>query len=165
MHRLWAPWRQAYVSGVADTSGETCFLCALTAPGDDSARGVLWRWKYWYAVLNAYPYTNGHLMLVLARHHEGFLGLEVPEGAEMPIALQHCEEALRAAYAPHGLNVGVNLGRAAGAGALGHLHIHMLPRWQGDTNFMTSVGEARVLPESLSSSRERLHAAFAQCNR
>jgi ATP adenylyltransferase len=163
MHRLWAPWRHAYVSGGSETGGEACFLCELARPGEDAERGILWRWECWYAVLNAFPYTNGHLMLVLGRHQESFIGLAPQEGAELPAALQQCEAALRAVYSPHGLNVGVNLGRAAGAGAVGHLHIHVLPRWHGDTNFMTSIGEARVLPESLESSRARLHDAFARC--
>jgi ATP adenylyltransferase len=163
MHRMWAPWRQAYVSAVPEGGGGTCFLCDLATPGGDSERGILWRWEHWYAVLNAYPYTNGHLMLVLGRHEESFVQLAPAEAAEMPAALQHCEAALRAAYTPHGLNMGVNLGRAAGAGAIGHLHIHMLPRWHGDTNFMTTIGEARVLPESLESCRARLHDAFTRC--
>ena len=164
MDRLWAPWRHAYVSGVSETASASCFLCDLATPGEDAARGILWRWGHWYAVLNAYPYTNGHLMVVLGRHHESFVGLTSEEGAELPLALQRCEAALRAAYSPHGLNVGVNLGRAAGAGAVGHLHIHVLPRWHGDTNFMTTIGEARVLPESLASCRARLHDALARCN-
>jgi ATP adenylyltransferase len=162
MHRLWAPWRQAYV---ASTGGEgACFLCAGAAAGEDqAARGILWRWSHWYALLNAYPYTNGHLMLALMRHHESFAGLEPGEAAEFAPALAHCEAALRGAYAPHGLNVGVNLGRAAGAGALGHLHLHLVPRWNGDTNFMTTVGETRVLPESIQSSYARLREAFGSC--
>jgi ATP adenylyltransferase len=163
MHRLWAPWRHAYVSNVSESGGDACFLCGLAVPGDDAERGILWRWSHWYAVLNAYPYTNGHLMLVLGRHQESFIGLEPGAASELPAALQRCEAALRDAYAPHGVNVGVNMGRAAGAGAVGHLHIHLLPRWHGDTNFMTTIGEARVLPESLASCRSRLHEAFARC--
>ena len=161
MDRLWAPWRSRYVeAAAADASG--CFLCAYAAAGEDAERHVLRRWRHWYAVLNAFPYTNGHLMLVLARHHDGFAGLRSEEGAELAAALGACEAALRDAYRPHGLNWGVNAGRAAGAGVTGHLHIHVLPRWEGDTNFMTAVGETRVLPESLDASRERLRAAFAR---
>jgi len=162
MLRLWAPWRRSYVESAEGRAGEsgTCFLCAFPAENRDVERGILWRWRHWYALLNAYPYTNGHVMLVLCRHHEGFCGLEPQEAAELAPALQQCEGAIRDAYRPEGLNLGVNLGRSAGAGAVGHLHIHIVPRWNGDTNFMTAVGDTRVLPESLTSSYARLHAAF-----
>jgi len=163
MHRLWAPWRHAYVSAAAsDSSGGAgeCFLCDYAAGGDDARHGVVWRGRRWYAVLNAYPYSNGHLMLVLQRHHEGFVGLDPEEAAELAPSLGRCEAAIRHAYAPHGLNIGVNVGRAAGAGAVGHLHVHLVPRWNGDTNFMSTVAETRVLPESLESSYSRLLAAM-----
>lgn len=163
MHRLWAPWRHAYVSAAATEStggGGACFLCDYGASGDDVRHGVVWRWQHWYAVLNAYPYSNGHLMLVLRRHHEGFVGLNLDEAAELTPALGRCEAAIRDAYAPHGINVGVNVGRAAGAGAVGHLHVHLVPRWNGDTNFMSTVAETRVLPESLESSYTRLREAM-----
>jgi ATP adenylyltransferase len=99
-------------------------------------------------------------MLVLDRHHEGFVGLAPDEQAEFAAALARCEAAVRGAYGPEGLNVGVNMGRPAGAGAVGHLHVHLVPRWNGDTNFMTAAAETRVLPESLESSAARLRAAF-----
>ena len=163
MDRLWAPWRALYVEAAATgDAGSSCFLCAYAAGGTEADRHVLHRWRHWYAVLNAFPYTNGHLMLALARHHEGFSGLEPEEGAELAAALGACEAAVRETYRPHGLNVGVNMGRAAGAGAVGHLHVHLLPRWEGDTNFMTAVGETRVLPEGLDASAARLRAAFAR---
>jgi len=163
MNRLWAPWRASYVEGAAKDEGSPCFLCDYwSRPDADGERGIVRRWQHWYAVLNAYPYTNGHLMLVLARHHEGFAGMTPAEAAELPLGLQACESALRSAYAPQGMNLGVNMGRAAGAGAAGHLHIHLVPRWNGDTNFMTAVGETRVLPESLADSARRLRAAFAR---
>ena len=161
MRRLWAPWRAQYVQGTGGGDGAACFLCAYGSPAADAERHVLQRWRHWYAVLNAYPYINGHLMLALKRHHEGFAGLDSDEAAELPGALAACEAALRRAYQPHGINVGVNIGRAAGAGVVGHLHVHLMPRWVGDTNFMTSIAEARVLPESLEASRARLVAAFA----
>jgi len=164
MLRLWAPWRHAYVTAAADAGGTTsCFLCDFPAAGKDAEHGIVWRWQRWYAILNAYPYTNGHLMLVLGRHHEGFVGLDAAEAAELAPALGLCEAAVRAAYAPHGMNLGVNVGRVAGAGAVGHLHVHLVPRWNGDTNFMSTTAETRVLPESLASSFTRLTAAFEQC--
>jgi ATP adenylyltransferase len=163
MHRLWAPWRLEYVETGGKAEPQGCFLCEFPVAGRDVEHGILWRWAHWYALLNAYPYTNGHTMLVLHRHHDGFVGLESAEAAELAPALGHCEAAVRQAYGPHGLNFGVNLGRVAGAGAVGHLHIHLVPRWNGDTNFMTAVAETRVLPESLESSYARLHAAFERC--
>jgi ATP adenylyltransferase len=164
MLRLWAPWRLAYVESAADAGGKSsCFLCDFPAAERDAEYGIVWRGQRWYAILNAYPYTNGHLMLVLNRHHEGFIGLEADEAAEMAAALGRCEAAVREAYAPHGLNLGVNVGRVAGAGAVGHLHIHLVPRWNGDTNFMATTADTRVLPESLASSYTRLAAAFAKC--
>ncbi|HZL84850.1 MAG TPA: HIT domain-containing protein [Candidatus Krumholzibacteria bacterium] len=162
MRRLWAPWRAKYVEGAAGAGTEPCFLCAYGADTPEALTHVLWRWRHWYATLNAYPYTNGHLMLALVRHHEGFIGLEAGETAELPTALAACEAALRRVYQPHGMNIGVNVGRAAGAGAVGHLHVHFLPRWNGDTNFMTTIAETRVVPEGLEVSHARLRAAFTQ---
>jgi ATP adenylyltransferase len=160
MHRLWAPWRQAYVTQAAAGGGGDCFLCTFPRAGDDTRHGIVWRGRRWYAILNAYPYTSGHLMLVLDRHHEGFMGLDAEEALELAPALSRCEAALRRAYSPEGLNVGVNMGRPAGAGAVGHLHVHLVPRWNGDTNFMTSVAETRVLPEDSSTTFQRLRGAF-----
>lgn len=161
MNRLWAPWRSSYVEGVAGNTEAGCFLCNYWGDASsDASRHVLWRWKHWYAVLNAYPYTNGHLMLALGRHHEGFVGLHPEECAEIAPGLEMCEASIREVYKPDGMNIGVNIGRAAGAGAVGHLHIHLLPRWNGDTNFMTAVGETRVLPEDLDHSWQRLRDAM-----
>jgi ATP adenylyltransferase len=163
MNRIWAPWRSRYVESAANQKDAGCFLCDYWGdPAADAAHHVLRRWQHWYAVLNAYPYTNGHLMLVLARHHEGFVGLHPDETAELGSGLEVCEAILREAYQPHGLNVGVNVGRAAGAGAVGHLHVHLLPRWEGDTNFMTTVGDTRVLPEDLEHSWQRLRQALGR---
>ncbi len=115
-----------------------------------------------YVVLNLYPYNNGHLMVV-PRRHVGALGALQPEElGEIAILTQRCEAALTEAYQPHGFNIGINLGKSAGAGVLDHLHVHVVPRWSGDTNFMTVVGTMRVLPEELSASAERLRPIFAK---
>jgi ATP adenylyltransferase len=161
MRRWFAPWRSQYVEAAGRGETEGCFLCDYAVGEGGAAQFVVHRWAGWFATLNAYPYTNGHLMLALVRHHEGFAGLLREEAEELPEALAACETALRQAYQPHGINVGVNMGRAAGAGAAGHLHVHLLPRWHGDTNFMTAVAETRVLPESLEQSHARLQRAFA----
>ncbi len=171
--RLWAGWRNAYVTGaspdavepVAGELGEGqvegCVLCRLTAPGnDDAAANVLWRGRRCAAVLNAYPYTSGHLMVMPTRHVAELEDLEQEESAELWGAVRQAVAALKAAYRPGGINVGMNLGRSAGAGIPGHLHVHALPRWDGDTNFMTSTAGVRVMPEALPDSWAKLRAGW-----
>jgi ATP adenylyltransferase len=114
-----------------------------------------------YVVLNLYPYSNGHLMVVPYRHVAALGALTPAELAEIGVLTQRAEAALTDAYKPHGINVGINLGKAAGAGILDHLHVHVVPRWSGDTNFMTVVGDVRVLPEDLGASAARLRPTFA----
>jgi ATP adenylyltransferase len=152
--RLWAGWRGAYVSDAAGAPArqDECVFCRITAPGNDEGNFVVWRGTRTAAVLNAYPYTTGHLMVVPLRHVGALEDLDVDEARELWAAVTDAVRALKAAYRPEGINVGLNLGRAAGAGVPGHLHVHALPRWDGDTNFMTSVAETRVLPETLSDS-------------
>lgn len=162
MERLWAGWRAAYVTGAVDSGGEGCVFCRILEGGDDAdaEAGVVWRGRRCAAVLNAYPYTSGHLMLVPLRHVAEPGDLETAEAAELWAALTSAVAALKAAYAPDGINIGANLGRAAGAGIPDHFHLHVLPRWAADTNFMTSVAEARVLPEALPVSWEKLRRAW-----
>jgi ATP adenylyltransferase len=156
--RLWAGWRSAYVESAAGQP-DGCVLCAITGSGADDA-DVIWRGTTCAAVLNAYPYTSGHLMVMPTRHVGELELLTAEETAELWAAVTDAVVALKAAYRPGGINVGANLGRAAGAGVPGHLHIHALPRWDGDTNFMTSVAETRVLPEALPDSLAKLRAAW-----
>jgi diadenosine tetraphosphate (Ap4A) HIT family hydrolase len=135
-----------------------CVFCRIAASGPPSAdNGVLWIGPTTLVVLNAYPYASGHLMAVPFRHVRTLAELTDVEGAELWSALRLGVAALEAAYHPQGINLGANLGTAAGAGIPQHLHLHAVPRWVGDTNFMTSVAETRVLPETLDSSWERLH--------
>jgi ATP adenylyltransferase len=135
-------------------------MCALAAAPDDDEALVVVRGVEAFVVLNAYPYTSGHLMVVPVRH-EGHLELLAPsEATELMALTQWAIAALKRGYHPDGVNVGANLGAAAGAGIPGHLHVHVVPRWNADTNFMTSVAEARVLPETLSETFERLRAAW-----
>jgi ATP adenylyltransferase len=163
LDRLWAGWRATYISEVATQApppddGE-CLFERLAAADPDEAL-VLARRDRAFAVLNAYPYTSGHLM-VAPLQHEGTLAALTRDDAAALIALtQDATAAVQAAYTPDGINVGVNIGRAAGAGIPGHVHVHVLPRWHGDTNFMTAVAEARVLPEPLTTSYEKLKAAW-----
>jgi ATP adenylyltransferase len=164
LERLWAGWRTQYVESAAagaDRDDGGCVFCRILAdPSTDRERYVLWRGEKCAAILNAFPYTNGHLMVLPIRHVGELEHVVGDEAVELWGAVADAVRALKAAYKPEGLNVGANLGRAAGAGVPGHFHVHCLPRWNGDTNFMTSVAETRVMPETLGSSWERLKAAW-----
>ena len=159
LDRLWAAWRSDYVGASGDVAaGESgdCVLCRVVA--EDSH--VVWRGALVAVVLNAYPYTTGHVMALPQRHQSELEELDPEEAAELWTATADAVRAVKGAYRPHGLNVGANLGRAGGAGVPGHLHLHVVPRWDGDTNFMTTVAETRVLPESLDATFDRLRRAW-----
>jgi diadenosine tetraphosphate (Ap4A) HIT family hydrolase len=163
--QLWAGWRHSYVAEATEAErsgeGDGCVFCRLAASGPPSAdNGVVWRGPSCYCVLNAYPYASGHLLVLPLRHVERLDELTVPESAELWRGVNDAVAALEAAYRPDGLNVGANLGRAAGAGIPTHLHLHVVPRWSGDTNFMTSLGGVRVLPQSLGDSWALLAPAW-----
>lgn len=164
MDRLWAGWRSAYLETTSDGPApgkDGCVFCGLlSADAPDEETLVVWRSPLVAAVLNAYPYGSGHV-LVMPTRHVGDLG-EVggEERTELWDAVHACVSAVMRAYGPGGVNVGANLGRAAGAGIPGHLHVHVLPRWDGDTNFMTSVAETRVLPEPLRETWRKLRDAW-----
>ncbi|MBE0660542.1 MAG: HIT domain-containing protein [Bryobacteraceae bacterium] len=158
MDRLWSPWRYRYVSTCGGAEG--CIFCDKPAAGQDEENLIVYRGQHCYVLLNLYPYTNGHLMIAPFAH-EAELDCLRPEAAmEMMALAQQAVAHLKAVYKPHGLNVGMNLGECAGAGVAGHLHLHILPRWVGDANFMTVVGETRVMPEELSETYRKLKAAF-----
>jgi len=159
MERLWSPWRLAYVTA-AQTPPTACIFCdAFERPDADL---VLHRGKYCFVILNLYPYNNGHLMVAPNRHINTLTSLIREEQAEMMTLARWAEMALLEAYHPQGINVGLNLGKAAGAGIEDHLHMHLVPRWAGDTNFMTAVAETRVLPEALEQTAARLRPIFAR---
>ena len=164
LERLWAGWRAEYIAEVVAApldveAPDACLFCALGAAPPDEAQ-IVARDETSFAVLNAYPYTSGHLMVSPLRHEGDLDGLDRDEANAVMAMTQRATTAVRTAYAPDGINVGMNLGRAAGAGVPGHLHVHVLPRWVGDTNFMTSVAETRVMPEALTTTLERLRAAW-----
>ena len=158
MERLWAPWRHAYVTGASGSGATDCIFCNTLAPDRDEL--VLFRGLVAFVILNLYPYNNGHLMVVPNRHAPNLATLTTDEQVELMRLTRHAEIAVTEAYAPHGINVGINLGKPAGAGVLDHLHVHLVPRWNGDTNFMTVVGDTRVLPEDLKSSAAKLRPIF-----
>jgi len=165
LDQLWAGWRHDYVTaaGAAERRGtdDDCVFCRIAASGDPSEdNGVVWRDELTFVVLNAYPYASGHLLVAPVRHLSSLAELTVTESAGLWEATRTAAAAIGTAYDPDGLNIGANLGRAAGAGIPRHLHLHVLPRWSGDTNFMTAVAGVRVLPESLPRSWERLTRAW-----
>ena len=158
MDYLWSPWRYRYVSQSPEAGA--CIFCDKITERRDKENFILHRGRLNYVLLNVYPYTSGHLM-VAPYAHVAELGALAPEAlVEMMELAQRSERALRETYHPDGLNLGMNLGQAAGAGVAGHLHLHILPRWFADSNFMTTVGETRVLPEDLAATYEKLHPLF-----
>ena len=162
LERLWAGWRSSYVTGATADRHEAggCVFCSLAEEPVDPATGVVAQGEHTFCVLNAYPSGSGHL-LVLPRRHVSSLGsLDEDESIELWDLARRAVAALETAYRPEGINLGANLGEAAGAGIPAHLHLHVLPRWNGDTNFMTSIAETRVLPESLSTTWAKVAAAF-----
>jgi ATP adenylyltransferase len=164
LERLWAGWRTPYVEQAATGAGDDgCVFCAiLTAGLPDHDTHVVWRHPGGLAaaLLNAFPYTSGHLMVMPTRHVGDLEDLEPDEMQAVWNGVRQAVHALKRAYQPDGLNLGANLGRSAGAGIPDHIHLHVLPRWQGDTNFMTSVADTRVLPEALSVSAAKVRAAW-----
>ena len=146
---------------MADKDGEGCLFCDVFAAGDDHRAYILHRSQHAFVILNLFPYSNGHLMVVFNRHLATFAATSTEERGEMMDLATLCEAVLMESYQPDGLNVGLNLGRAAGAGVVGHLHLHVVPRWVGDTNFATVIGETRIIPEAPEQTYERLQPLFA----
>jgi ATP adenylyltransferase len=140
-----------------------CIFCSTSEAGRDEL--ILVRGRLCYVILNKYPYNNGHVMVTPNRHVANLATMSADEQVELMRLTRHAEIALTEAYQPQGLNVGINLGRPAGAGVLDHLHVHLVPRWNGDTNFMTVVGNVRVLPEDLAASAEKLRPIFERLSR
>ena len=162
MDTLWAPWRSTYMESTKSTS---CIFCeAARDPANDETWLVVFRGRHCYVILNRYPYTSGHLMVV-PYAHVSRLEMCLPEATtEMMKLARQAEFVLQRIYQPGGLNLGMNLGSAAGAGIEEHLHMHILPRWAGDANFMTAVANARVIPEALSDTYAKVTAGFSKVN-
>jgi len=160
MDRLWTPWRFEYIRQITP-SESGCVFCRVLAESADASNYVLHRGASTFALLNRFPYTAGHILIVLNRHIARLTEASLPELHEMIEIAQACERALKSEYGPEGYNAGFNIGRAAGAGVEHHLHMHFLPRWIGDSNFVSVVGETRVLPEELPTTYQRLVPYFA----
>jgi len=159
MDYLWTPWRYQYITEGLKPDG--CIFCAAAAATDDRAWLVVHRGARNFVILNRYPYTAGHIMVVPYEHVASLTDAAEETMLELILLTRESERHMRAVYHPEGINLGMNLGRSAGAGIAGHIHMHMLPRWTGDTNFMTVVAETRVVPEDLDSTWEKLRAAFS----
>jgi ATP adenylyltransferase len=142
--------------------GVGCLFCEIQKEEEDALVGILARGRHCLVILNTFPYTSGHLMIVANRHIGGLGDITTEEGTELVEYLALCEKALESAYCPDGMNIGVNRGASGGAGIVGHIHFHMVPRWNGDTNFMTSLAETRVVSEDLEASWKRLRSYFEQ---
>jgi ATP adenylyltransferase len=158
MDHLWTPWRYAYVTGADKTEG--CIFCELPKGEDRQAR-IVYRGKHCYIVLNTYPYTTGHVMIVPYEHLDQLQNLATDAAHEMMDLSQKMERVLRMLYKPDGINLGLNIGAAAGAGVAGHIHMHALPRWVADANFVSVIGETRILPEALEVTWDRMRGAFS----
>ena len=158
--RIWAPWRLAYVKDAAKDSDAGCIFCVKPVTDDDEANLIVHRGERCFVILNLFPYTNGHLMIAPYEHLGSIADLEPDTVAEMMALTQRGIRALEAKYSPHGFNVGFNQGRVAGAGVEHHIHMHVVPRWGGDTSFMPVLGDTRVMPQSLEQSYEALKGTF-----
>jgi len=160
---LWSPWRYEYIAsgGLAESAANGCVFCKLRDdPERDEANFIVHRATHNFVVLNIYPYISGHL-LVVPYQHVGELDAAAKETTDELMDLtKRCQTALREAYQPAGYNIGMNLGKSAGAGIVDHIHIHILPRWIGDTNFMSTVADTRVIPEDLATTYQKLRAKF-----
>ena len=163
MDRMWAGWRSTYAAAVGNgaLAGEGSIFRGILGSGlPDDETHIVWRGETVFAILNAFPYTSGHLLLMPYREVPDLEHLDDTESAELWSAVRAAVVAIKAAYRPHGVNVGLNLGEAAGAGIPSHLHVHVLPRWNADSNFMTSIAETRVLPEPLDETWAKLRDAW-----
>ena len=162
MERLWSPWRMEYIESARDDEGEGCVFCGLASSDDPDGARVLARDELAFATLAKYPYNPGHVLVLPVRHADDPETLSSEESAAITRLTNRSLRALREAMAPDGFNLGLNLGRAAGAGIPAHLHWHVVPRWEGDTNFMPVVGQTRVLPELLQETYLKLRPRFVE---
>ena len=162
LDHLWAGWRSRYIDHTTDGTDDGCVFCGILASdAPESETFIVWRSELVTVMLNAYPYTSGHVLVMPVRHMAEFEELDAAETSALWAAVTDAMRAIKTAYRPGGLNMGANIGRGAGAGIPGHLHVHALPRWPSDTNFITAVADTRVMPEPLSATWQKLRDAWA----
>jgi len=164
MERLWAPWRMKFIEQLRE-QGAGCVFCELATAGDDRARLVLHRGKRCYAVLNRFPYNNGHIMVVPYRHEGELSSLEPADYSEMLSVCSHAVRIMRERMEAEGFNIGLNIGAVAGAGITDHVHMHLVPRWRGDSNFLPVLGDTKCMPEYLEETYARLVSDFQKIGR
>jgi len=157
METLWAPWRMEYILNGKENG---CIFCNRQNQGGDAEKLVLYRGEHTIIMLNKYPYNNGHLMVAPKRHVALLEDLQPQEANELMAAMQRSVVLLRQVFSPQGFNIGANLGKVAGAGVADHLHFHIVPRWEGDTNYMPIIADTRVIPEQLADTYKRLAEVF-----
>ena len=158
---LWAPWRMEYISGMEEDSG--CFICRYRdEPAADAKNHVLWRSQNSIVLMNRFPYTNGHLLVAALDHLGDFEDLSDAQLSSLIFQTRDAKRVLQHVLGPHGFNMGINLGRCAGAGLPGHIHLHIVPRWNGDTNFMSVLGDVRVIPQALDKLYDQLKGAACE---
>jgi len=162
MEKLWSPWRSQYIDSFSKAPSTTgCIFCHKKEEEFETTDSLIVnKGEYTFTILNLFPYNNGHLMVVPYRHLDDFASLTKVENSEIMAKLQLAQQALKIAMNPHGFNIGANLGKVSGAGIDDHLHFHIVPRWNGDTNFMPVLGEVKVLSEDLMKTKEKLLAAY-----
>ena len=160
VERIWAPWRLEYVKDASKDNEDHCIFCAAHEAGDDKGSLIVHRGERSFVILNKFPYTNGHLMVAPYEHADALQALDAETVGELMALAKRGMDALEASYSPHGYNVGFNQGRVAGAGVEHHIHMHVVPRWGGDTNFMPVLGDTRVMNQTLQDSYETLLEAF-----
>lgn len=160
MERLWAPWRMQFIEELREKSG--CVFCELALPGDDKKRLVLHRGKTCFVLMNRYPYNNGHLMIIPYKHTGKLNDLDTDEQREIMALSARAVEVMQSSLDAEGFNLGVNLGKVAGAGITDHFHMHVVPRWVGDANFLPVIGNTRSMPEYLEATYDRLIAGFGE---
>ncbi len=159
MNTLWAPWRMQYIQGI-DKKECGCVFCTKPSENNDRDNLVLFRGKNAFVLMNLFPYNNGHLMVIPYAHTSDFLTIDQETSAEMWELLKLSKKVLTAAFNPDGFNIGMNIGRAAGAGIDQHIHLHIVPRWNGDTNFMPAIGETKVISQALTDTWDILVTHF-----
>ena len=159
MNHIWSPWRMEYIE---NSKADGCIFCLAQEKEDSAENLIAFRGSYSYVILNRYPYTSGHLMVVPFEHQPNLETLDSQTRAEMMELTSRCMTVLRKVYNPQGFNIGANIGEAAGAGVKEHVHIHIVPRWAGDTNFMSALAETRVLPEALEDTYQRVKKGFEE---
>jgi ATP adenylyltransferase len=158
MKYLWSPWRMKYIQSHKKEEG--CVFCKVQETPDNEENLIVFRGKFSYVIMNRFPYTSGHVLVIPCAHENNLEVLDAATRTEMMELATKTMRVLRGIYHPHGFNFGANIGSAAGAGIAPHVHLHIVPRWDGDTNFMSSLGETRVLPEALEETYRRVRAAW-----